>query len=126
MTPETLLHRQVHPSWLQEGRVTSQVFKPTPKDKKRVSVYDGDQITAPKSWRHFTDILCFESVGVLAVSVNECTTQESPVESDPEPFLEHVVIKFDDCSTSQIEKKAKHLKRAADTRGWQFRVDTGV
>ncbi len=126
MTPETLLHRQVHPSWLQEDRITSQVFKPTPKDKKRVSVYNGDQITASKAWGHYTNILGFDSVGVVAVNVDECNTQELPVEPDPEPFPEHVVIKFDDYSSSQIEKKAKRLKQAADARGWQYRVDTGI
>ncbi len=126
MTPETLLHRQVHPSWLQEGRITSQVFKPTPKDEKKVSVYDGDQITPEKSWEHYTIILKYESIGVVDVTLNDCETQKLIVEPDPEPFPEHVVIKFDDYSNSQIEKKAKNLTRAADARGWQYRVDNGV
>ena len=44
MTPETLLHRMVHPTWLQNGLPTSQTFRPTPKDAGRLSVYDGSQI----------------------------------------------------------------------------------
>lgn len=52
MTHETLLHRQVHPSWIQEGRVTSQAFKPTPKDEGMLSVYDGDVSGPEESWRH--------------------------------------------------------------------------
>ena len=36
-----LLHRQVHPSWIQEGRITSQAFSPTPKDLGLLSVYLG-------------------------------------------------------------------------------------
>jgi len=36
------------------------------------------------------------------------------------------VIKFDGCdSNSQIEKKAKHLKKAAETRGWQYEAEAG-
>lgn len=45
----THLHRQVHPSWVQDGRATSQAFKPTPKDNGRLSVYDGDQMVAEKA-----------------------------------------------------------------------------
>jgi hypothetical protein len=44
MTEATLLLRQVHPSFIQHGRVTSQVFRPTLKDKRLLSVYDGDLI----------------------------------------------------------------------------------
>jgi hypothetical protein len=34
----TLLHRQINPSWVQQGRVTSQAFRPTPKDESKLSV----------------------------------------------------------------------------------------
>lgn len=125
MTTDTLLLRQVNPSWVQAGRITSQVFKPTPKDDKRVSAYDGDQITPKDSWTHYNEELGFQSVGVVAVTVGECEKHELIAEPDPEPFPAHVVIKFDGCvSNSQIEKKAKHLKKAAETRGWQYEAET--
>ena len=123
MTNDTLLHRQVSPSWIQEGRVTSQVFKPTPKDKKRLSVYDGDQVTPEDAWNHYTNELGFSSAGVMAVTVGECQVNDLPVEADPKPFLAHAVIRFDGCSNWQIEKKAKHLKRAAELRGWQYQTE---
>ena len=72
MTDLTLLHRQVNPSWVHLGRVTSQAFKPTPKDNRRLSVYDGDQVTAHRAWSHYTGDLGFTSIGVLAVTVSEC------------------------------------------------------
>jgi hypothetical protein len=122
MTGETLLYRQVNPSWVQAGRVTSQVFKPTLKDNKRLSVYDGDQITAEDSWNHYTSNLGFSSAGVVAVTVQECDSQQLPTESDPTPFPSHVVIRFDKCSTSEAEKSAKHLKRFAEERGWLCQV----
>lgn len=124
MTSDTLLLRQVSPSWVQAGRITSQVFKPTPKDEKRLSAYDGDQIAPEDSWCHYKETLGFQSVGVVSVTVGECEKHELPVEPDPKPFPEHVVIKFDGCdSNSQIEKKAKYLKKTAETRGWQYEAE---
>lgn len=122
MTNETMLHRQVNPSWVQNGRVTSQAFKPTPKDEGLLSVYDGDLVTAEKAWLHFTTVLKFTSAGSLAVTVAECTTNELPVKPDPKPFPEHVVIDFTSFSGNQIEKKAKKLKLLADARGWQYQA----
>lgn len=120
MNSATLLLRQVHPTWVQSGRVTSQVFKPTPKDQQRLSVYDGGQITAKDAWGHYTAKLGHKSAGVLAVSVEECQAQKLTAESDPTPFPEHAVIIFDDYTNSQIEKKAKCLRQYAVLRGWQF------
>ena len=123
MNSDTLLHRQVHPSWVQQGRVTSQVFRPTPKDEKRLSVYDGDQITAEAAWNHYTNHLGHASAGVVAVTVAECGAQQLPVLPDPEPFPEHVLIDFTGFPENKIKQKAKHLRAAAESRGWQYRVE---
>jgi len=123
---DTLLHRQVNPSWVQQGHITSQVFKPTPKDKHRLSVYDGDQVTAFQAWTHYTSELGFASVGVVAVTVAECEALNLPCEPDPEPFPAHAVIRFDTCAPSQVEKKAKRLKAAAENRGWLHQAESGV
>lgn len=122
VTDETMLHRQVNPSWIQNNRVTSQVFKPTPKDKGLLSVYDGDQINAESAWRHFTTVLGFASIGSLALTVKECNENELPVQPKPEEFPEHVVINFTALNGNQVEKKAKRLRSIADARGWQYRV----
>jgi hypothetical protein len=123
MTSGTLLLRQVNPSWIQAGRVTSQVFKPTSKDNNRLSVYDGDLVSAEDSWYHYTNELQFSSVGVLAVTVEECQRQELAAEPDPVPFAAHAVIMFDGWSTSEIAKKAKYLKQSAEARGWQYQAE---
>ena len=120
MTDDTLLLRQVNPVWIQAGHITSQVFRPTPKDSKRLSVYDGDQISAKDAWSHYVKKLGLSSVGVVAVTVAECEEQDLPVVPDPNPFPEHVVIKFDDHKNSQIKTKAKLLTQAAEARGWQY------
>ena len=117
MTGATLLLRQVHPSFVQAGRVTSQVFRPTPKDESLLSVYDGDQISAEDSWTHFTNKQGFQSVGVLAVTVDECDAEGLFARSDPGPFPEHAVIDFTGLSENQIEKKGKKLKAKAEVRG---------
>ncbi|OQC41352.1 MAG: hypothetical protein BWX66_00754 [Deltaproteobacteria bacterium ADurb.Bin058] len=45
MNVHTLLLRQIHPDFIQNQRVSSQAFRPTPKDERKLSVYDGDLIT---------------------------------------------------------------------------------
>ena len=125
MTPATLLWRQVNPAWVQQGRVTSQVFRPTRKDDRRLSVYDGDLIDAAGAWRHFTETLGHPSIGVLAVSVHECTRLDLEVLADPAPFREHVVIAFGTLQEAQLKTRAKQLKAAAEARGWQYRAGAG-
>lgn len=121
MNDSTLLHRQVHPSFVREGRITSQVFKPTPKDKSCLSVYDGDQITAEDAWRYYTSKQNFQSVGVMAVTVAECLSENLKVRSDPNPFPEHVLIDFADALRSP-QSAAQKLSKVARQRGWQYQV----
>lgn len=123
MTQDTLLHRQVSPSWVQRGRVTSQVFRPTPKDEKLLSVYDGDMISPRNAWCHYTETLELTSVGVMSVTVGECSHQDLRAVSDPKPFPEHAVIDFTGFTKNEIEKKAKHLRAAAGSRGWQYQEE---
>ena len=120
MTQDSLLFRHVNPNFVREGRITSQVFKPTPKDKKLLSVYDGELITAQNAYMHNTVRLGFSSVGVVAVTPAECGKLGLPVNSDPIPVREHAVIDFQGCSNTQIINKAKYLKDAALRRGWQY------
>ena len=122
MTPATLLLRQVNPNWVREGRITSQVFRPTPKDKGQLSVYDGDQMTPQQAYAHYTQLLVLNSVGIMAVTVAECEKQGLPVVPDPVPFPEHVLVDFRAFSNSDIKTKAKHLTQAARLRGWQHKA----
>ncbi|MSR59337.1 MAG: hypothetical protein EXS05_17125 [Planctomycetaceae bacterium] len=123
MTDATLLYRQVHPTFIQSGRVTSQVFRPTPKDEGRLSAYDGDLIDAKASWRHYTETLGFKSNGVMALLVKDCEGEQLPVISDPTPFPEHVVIDFAGYNEKEIVKRSKRLKARAESHGWQYRPE---
>lgn len=121
MTPDTLLLRQVHPSFVQDGRVTSQAFRPTPKDEFHLSVDNGDRLTAEAAWRRFTADLACTSAGVQAVSQSDCTAQALPVIEDGRPNPEHCSIDFSAFDKKTIEKQAKLLRAAAAARGWLFK-----
>lgn len=125
MTPATLLLRQIHPSFVQAGRVTSQAFRPTPKDENHLSVYDGDRIQALAAWQHFVATPGCRSAGIMAVAHGECTAEQLPVNPDGVPFPEHVSIDFTAFGKSDIEKKAKVLTRQAQVRGWLFQAELG-
>jgi hypothetical protein len=120
MTGTTLLLRQIHPSFVQAGFVTSQAFRPTPKDESKLSVYDGDQIFPEQSWIHYTQNLGLAAAGTMAVTVADCSTEGLSVRADPEPFAEHVVIEFEGLTDGQCRSKSKKLQAKAQDRGWLY------
>jgi hypothetical protein len=121
MTPETLLLRQIHPSFVQDDRVTSQAFRPTPKDGFLLSVDNADRVSAETAWRRFTANPDCHAIGVQAVSQAECATQSLPVIEDGRPHPEHCSIDFTAFDKKTIEKKAKLLRAQAAMRGWLYR-----
>jgi hypothetical protein len=122
MTDEQhLLHRQVNPSWVQEGRVSSQAFNPTPKDSGLLSVYDGALMTAEASFFHYTRTQGLKAVGTVSVSEGEVTAVGLSWRPDPEPFPEHAVIDFTTLgSASRVKAKAQALAERARARGWTY------
>jgi len=120
MNEKTLLLRQVHPLFVQDGKISSQVFRPTPKDQKKLSVYDGDMIAPETSHEHFCRQANCTSCGVVAISKEECNSQDLSVCEEREPYPEHCTIDFSALPKGQVEKKAKLLKKFAETRGWLF------
>lgn len=125
MNAETLLLRQIHPHFYQAGRVTSQAFRPTPKDEFYLSVDNGDRIQARAAWERFISNPLCASIGVAAVSLMQCQGQTLPVIEDGDPYPEHCSINFSDLEKKDIERKAKILARQAQDRGWLFLADAG-
>lgn len=118
MTDETMLLRQVHPKFIPDGQMTSQAFFPFPKDNEKLSVYDGDQISAVEAYRHYTDVLDNELEGVWGVTCSEVSEVALTSQSDPLPdFPSHAVIEFDGKPPSECRKLAKKLKERALARG---------
>ncbi|QUN70146.1 MULTISPECIES: hypothetical protein [Pseudomonas] len=121
MKGNTRLLRQVNPNWIQDGRITSQAFSPTPKDEMKLSCYDGDLIDPPQAHEHFVNTLGLRSVGVLAVTADECQALELPALPDPAPFKEHAIINFEGNGKSDIRRKSKELRSLAEARDWLYK-----
>lgn len=121
MTGNTVLLRQVHPGWMQAGVVTSQAFRPTPKDDAKLSVYDGDLIDPQAAFLHFTAVWQLASVGVVGIAVVECDDLSLP--SRPDPLAdcpEHAIVDFGVLSENDRVKRSKKLKAKAEARGWLY------
>ncbi len=125
---DELLFRQVNPNWIREGRVSSQAFRPMPKDEGLLSVDRGSMTTPEASYRLFTEGLALSSAGTWGVTVAECTAQglavlEDALASPPEPVANaaHAVVSYVSVSSkSQVEAKGQKLARCANDRGRLF------
>lgn len=124
MNDKTQIYRQIHPNFVSEGRASSRAFRPSSKDPYRLSVYDGDQITAEAAWLHYTTKLQSKSSGVMAVTVNECKRMNLCVVPDRTPYKEHAFIDFGNYTKNQIRKMSKQLRAIAQARDWLFFVDS--
>ena len=123
MNDQTLLLRQVHPNFFPDGEVSSQAFFPFPKDDGKLSVYDGDQIAADASHRHYTANLGLQSAGVWAVTGEEVGSvglsfRPDPVEGNPA----HAVVDFGVLAEKECRKLAKRLRKLAVDRGNLYRA----
>ena len=117
MTPETLLLRQIHPIFIQDGRPTSQGFRPTPKDEERLSTDDGDRISPADAWTRFTQS-AGASVEVMGILVRSCKLLKLSVDPDGDPHPEHVSVIFSGKPNKQCERISKQLRDEATQRGW--------
>ncbi|WP_347066491.1 hypothetical protein [Flavobacterium sp. WV_118_3] len=133
MTNATLLHRQIHPSWIQnnfiseqaflaENNIASLAFTPSEKDNKKLSVYNGEKFSALDSFNHFTQN--YVSAGVLSVTFAEVIAiQNLNAYEDNTPFAGHAVIDYTNiATTNQMKKSAKKLKNKAIERGWTHKI----
>lgn len=126
---EEELFRLVHPSFVHDGRVSSQALRPTPKDQNLLSVDRGSLTTPEASFKRFEQS-GFEAAGVVAVTVGECDDLSLPVRSDPldetesEPPNEaHALIDFTGLPSAKAREKAgKKLAQRARARGWLFQA----
>lgn len=131
MQDNTLLHRQVHPNFVQNKSVSAQAFiqendiaslsfVPKESDNNKLSVYNGDKFTPEQSYDHYTQK--FMSFGVLSVSKSECEAiPPLSATEDNDPFDGHSYIDFTAVSSkNQIKIKAQKLRDTAIKRGWAY------
>lgn len=133
MSNKSLLHRQIHPTFVVNDIVSNQAFlensltissgafTPTEKDEDKLSMYDGEVFSAEDSFNHYSSE--YTSYGVLSVSIDEVNS-ESPlyIEKDNEPFEGHSSINFSSLtSKNQKIKKAGKLRNFAIERNWTYK-----
>jgi hypothetical protein len=124
MTDKTHLLRQVHPSFIINGEIGVVAFRPNDADKGLLSVCDGDMITPENSHKYWTDELKKKSVGVLAVTVEECASVNlDAVPSPMENFDSHAHIDFTACEKKDQRTKTKTLLEFALARRWLFQPE---
>ena len=123
-----LVYRQVHSDHIKEShRASSRAFNPLASggDEGRhlriLSVYDGSQVSAEDAYRHYTEELGLSSVGVLALSVQECVEMGIVVDPDGRGFPAHVSLRFPRLSRRATTSLARKLADLAMARGWQYR-----
>jgi hypothetical protein len=118
-----LLFRQVHPSFIQDGQISSQPFCPTPKDDNKLSVDRGSKTTPQVSHSLFT-ANGGQSAAVYGLSVDEFLQERLPCHPDPIEAFEgkkanpaHAVADYSAHGPNQQKNKAKRLKHKAVARG---------
>lgn len=118
---QELLYRQVHPSFMQDERPSSQAFKPTPKDEKQLSVARGALTDPVDAYDLHVQDKELASAGTWAVTVGEAQVESLPSFPDPltAPVADpaHALIDFTACSNSQMNAKGSRLAAKARERG---------
>jgi hypothetical protein len=115
---EELLHRQVHPSWVDDGQPSSQAFRPTPKDEGMLSIACASLSTAAEAFEHHTQTLGLLSAGTWAVSVGEVSEVGLTAYADPLPDQQaHGLVDFRTLGRKAAETKSRILRARAHQRG---------
>jgi hypothetical protein len=118
MNSDTTLFRQIHPKFIPDGQMTSQAFVPFPQDNAKLSVYDGDQISAAEAYRHYTETLTNKSEGVWGVTCSEVSSIALTSQPDPLPDSpHHAVVDFAGKTPKACRGLAKRLRDYACARG---------
>lgn len=113
-----VLWRQVHPSFVHDGEISSQAFRPTPKDAGKLSVRR--QAFGAERAYHDHLRLGYLTAGTWGVGVGEVeeaaarTVDDSALPDRPES---HAYVDYRHLSRRQVETAAKRLKSAAGARG---------
>lgn len=124
--PNQLLLRNIHPDWVVNGKVTSQAFRPTPKDERKLSTTSSSKVSAEDSFREYTEDFELASAGVWGVSVGEAADlsiraiydEHSP--SIPKPCLTgHTSLDFAQISNNKAKRLGGRLRDRAEDRGRQ-------
>ncbi|MFB7619822.1 hypothetical protein [Kitasatospora sp. NPDC056181] len=121
-----LLWRQIHPAFLDGGKMSSQAFTPSDKDDGELSVNRQSIVGANDAFRYFTEVQCFQSTAVYAVSAEEVaakglrTVDDSTSDPENAPSPGHAYVDFKAVAAGKRRKRIGGLLRdQAVARGQQ-------
>ncbi|AHH20822.1 hypothetical protein NONO_c60460 [Nocardia nova SH22a] len=122
-----LVWRNVNPGFLDNGVLSSQAFRPTPKDKSKLSGARQAKVSAEKHFHEFTTELNLSSAGVWAVSVAEANAQDVRCVYDAEAATRppdpcpagHTYFDFQPHGTGARKRISRVLSDKAAARGCQ-------
>jgi len=118
------LWRNVNPDWIEDdGSLTSQAFRPMPKDEGKLSTARSGKVDAADHFHEFTNRLDLDSVGVWAVTVGEGDAlgvpsiydAEGAAAPDPCP-AGHTFMDFRQLTSGKARKVGAKLRDHAEAR----------
>lgn len=122
-----LVWRNVNPAWVTDGGISSQAFRPTPKDEAKLSSAREQKVSAAEHFREFTEDLNLDSVGVWAVSVGEANANGIPsIYDEHAPSMKgcptgHTSLDFTNMTSKSRQRRVSGaLRDKAEARGTQF------
>ena len=125
---DEILFRQIHPSLLQDGVISSAVFIPTMNDDGKLSVDRSSKTTTTASFDLYIGS-GRASVAVCGVTVEEYDKENIPCYPDPLEAMEilhanpaHAYADFNAFGTNQRRKLAQRLRNVATVRGFLHRI----
>jgi hypothetical protein len=116
-----VLHRQVHPNFVRDGRLSSQAFKPNSQDDGQLSVSRNSLASAKIAYERYI-ARGRKSCGVWSVTVAECGSAGIKAYADALPDDDaHTLVDFTALtSKSQWDKTSDKLAAFARARGRQY------
>lgn len=122
---DEMLHRQVHPSFIQNGRPASRAFKPNSSDDGQVSVSRGTIVSAEAAYERYR-ARGRASIGAWSVTVFECNQVSVACYADPlDDDDAHARLDMKDKPASQLKTIGDKLADFARVRGRQYPPQNG-
>lgn len=125
MNPDTPLFRVIKSDVLEQGGVLSSgEFQPKEHEDGRISVYDGDLVTADQVyWNYAKREDMPLPRGVLAITQGQCAELGLKVTATPRYGAighAHVDVDFNGLTENERVRVAEHLGELALGAGWEF------
>jgi hypothetical protein len=114
-----VLRRQVHPTFMHNGVVSSQAFRPTPRDSGQLSVRR-ESLSAEAAFRDHCETYGLRSAGTWGINVGEVEEARTRAIDDsakPDTPKAHAYIDFRGLTSSEMKKISRILMNCAHRRG---------